>query len=143
MAYTLGQLVTQIKKGPAQFLPNYGDYPTGPGALPGGQNPGDGGGPVYSGGGTAPPSGSGTPAATTSSSTGWINSILNWLVQPGSATGSFLLRLLLFILGLICIAGAIYLYKGSNPLLAVPAKLAKGAVKAGSAAVKAAAQGEE
>lgn len=82
-----------------------------------------------------------SPSSTTS--TGWINSILNWLTQPGSATGSFLLRLLLFVLGLILIAGAIYLYKGSNPVLAIPGRLAKGAVKAGSAALKAAGQSEE
>lgn len=136
MALTLGELVTQISSpiGRTDFLGAGGAGTTGAGGATGA------GGvtinvPAGSTGSTAP--------ASSSSSTGIFNSLVNWLVQPGSATGSFLLRLLLFILGLIAIAGAIYLYKGSNPILAVPGKLAKGAVKAGSAALKAAGQGEE
>jgi hypothetical protein len=133
---TLGELVTQIQRGAAaEFLP----------APPGGGS-GSGGGSVTVSAPSTATGSTGTTAASTASSgiiNSIINSILNWMVQPGSPTGSFLLRLLLFVLGLICIIGAIYLYKGSNPILEIPGKLAHGAVKAGSAALKAASQGEE
>lgn len=87
-----------------------------------------------------------TTTTTTSSGSSWLQNLgnaINFLVNPSPAVGSWLLRLALFLLGLICIIGAIYLYKGSNPIMAVPAKALKGVVKAGTSAAKYAAQGEE
>ena len=77
-----------------------------------------------------------TPTSTSSSV------IPTWLSDLfGNAVGPQLLRLVLLILGLICIAGAIYLYKGvGSSIVTVPINLAKKAVKTG---VKAAAENTE
>lgn len=121
-------------------------YPTGPINLGGGQSPGDGSG-GGSGGGTAPPVGS---IGSTSAGVNCANPF-NYMVYPscwtgqaGQAIGAQLLRLALFLIGLICIIGAIYLYKGNNPVLTVPAGMVKGATKAVAGAAKNALQaGEE
>lgn len=52
--------------------------------------------------------------------------------------GSQLLRLVLLILGLICIAGAIYLFKPTSEIIAAPARAAKNAAKAAAAGAVAA-----
>jgi hypothetical protein len=143
MAADFSTLLGEIQK-PA-FLPNPGGG--GIGGI------GGGAGPVTNipvpggGGGTAP--GVVTNAATGGGSTlcpsfsiwnpfcwGQIGS------QAQACVGDFMLRIGLFILGFLCIGGAIYLYKGSG-VLAIPSKLARGTVKAGAHVLKAAAQSDE
>lgn len=68
---------------------------------------------------------SGTPAG---SSTGSGNveapAVFNGLVTCIMSPGSCLLRIVFLILGILCIAGAIYLYKPTNDLIVQPAKRA-------------------
>jgi len=93
---------------------------------------------------------SGSTGSTGSGSTGASGGVncqnpFNFLAYPScwtgassGALGSSLLRIALFLLGLIAIIGAIYLYRGSNPILAIPAKAAKGVTHAAVGAAKAA-----
>jgi len=116
-------------------------------APPGGiGSPGPGGGGITGPGGItiyAPPRGGTTTPPTTkkpdplapvtpgdvSGALGTATSLISCLASPGTC----LLRLVLLIIGLICIAGAIYLYKPTSELIAAPARAARDAV--GAAAV--------
>ena len=135
MAATLGQLETQFAT--PQFLAN---DPTG----------GLGNNPIQ----TGVPTGGGTTTQTTTQTTsggglGGITSCSTFSLwnpfcwgqigsQAAACVGDALLRIGLFILGLMAIAGAIYLYRGGGgtSILAVPGKLVGGAVKGTGAAFK-------
>ena len=114
--------------------------------------PGDPGGGGTGGGGIGintgiPVSTGGTTTTTTSTTPSTmqniLNNILSYFTGTGCGIGDFFLRIAFFILGFIAVIGAIYLYKSNNPLLALPGRIARGTVKAGTSALRAAAQGEE
>lgn len=106
-----------------------GGYPTGPITTTGGQSPGTGDGTTP--GGNLPASG-GTSGGS---------SIISFLTDPvGTFFGPQLLRLVLLILGLICVIGAIYLYKDTRGLVTAPVKAAAGVVKAAAQSAAAAAK---
>ena len=111
-----------------------GGFPIfGPGPIdPGG--PG-GGGPGY---GVTLPGGGGTTTTTTPTATSasWVQSLLNYFTGSGCGVGDFLLRIAFFILGFVCVIGAIYLYKGSNTILQIPGHIVRGTVKAGRTAIE-------
>jgi hypothetical protein len=159
---TLNQLVGQLQHGrlrPAFTLQN----PNGGGGVDTGGGGGDGfgsgfpilgpgggdGGPVLGGGGsgggggpsigvTLPGGGGGTSTTTTPTATSvsFLDSFLNYFTGSGCGIGDFLLRIAFFFLGFIAIVGAIYLYKGSNTILQIPARLTRGAVRAGKMALE-------
>lgn len=126
-------------------FPEPGTYGTGfPGFFPGGPGGGTGGGGGFPGPGPiqigvpGPTGGGGTTTTVGAHSASWIDSLLNYFTGSGCGVGDFLLRILFFILGVVAIIGAIYLYKGSNPIFAIPAKLTRTAIHhATTAAVEA------
>ena len=91
-------------------------------------------------GGGSTSGGSTTVGTTTGGATDCCTpSVLNlWCLQYQ------LLRFALFILGMICIAGAIYLFKpGGNSIVSVPITLLKGGAKLAGKTVKAVGQAGE
>lgn len=97
----------------------------------GGDTSGGGGdtGSFPSGGG-----GGGTTTTTTTTATPVTNASFN----PLSWFGLDFARILFVILGVICIIGAIYLFKPTSEIIAGPARAVGGAVKAGAAGAAAA-----
>lgn len=90
------------------------------------------------GGVTTPPilgGSSAPPVAVTS--TGWLASFLSLIGGLTSTGGNQLLRIALFLLGLICVIGAIYLFKPTTQIIAAPVNAVKSAAKAGAAVLKA------
>jgi hypothetical protein len=124
-APTFSQLLGEIK-GTTSLTPQ----------LFGGDPGGSPTGPVFSGGiptGGTPTGGTTTTTTTTSAPSSWLNSILNYFTGSsgtGCGIGDFFLRIALFVLGFIAVIGAIYLYKGSNPVLQIPARIARAGTKA-------------
>lgn len=101
---------------------------------------GGNGGPGYGvpiivggGGGTTPTTSTGTGTATSAS---WLDSALKYFTGTGCGVGDFLLRIAFFILGIGSIFAAIYLYKGSNTILQIPAHITRGVVRAGKTAIE-------
>lgn len=103
--------------------------PTGPIVFgspggPGNKGPtvtvGDGSGDGSSG------SGSTAPNASSAISLGQIGSLIACFLSPTTC----LLRLVMLILGIICVIGAIYLYKPTQQIIAAPARQLRDAVMA-------------
>ena len=105
------------------------DPSTGP-ITTGGDTSGDGG----SSGGVSPMSNSGGgTSTTTTSSSGACTGIFSFINPLCSIE-----RFAIFIIGLICIAGAIYLFKPTSQIIATPLNAAKEGVKAATTAAGAA-----
>ncbi len=117
-----------------QPLPSFGDPFLGTGGpgigVPSGPGPTIGG-PSYGvdiklptldkGGLNLPPQQGETPLLSSAATAG---NLISCFMSPTSC----LLRLVFLILGLICVAGAIYLYKPTSELVAAPARAARDAV---------------
>lgn len=75
--------------------------------------------------------GGGTSASTTCSGIGFFFSPSCWVNSAAGAVGNQLLRIVLLILGLLCVAGAIYLYKGpGSQIVSIPARAVGNAARA-------------
>lgn len=124
----LGRTNVNIGGGPggAGFLPN----PSGPGATGGGSS----GGPSLTGvvnlGGAL---GGAAQAAATLGPAGAGLGFLAGLFGGGTSVGSQLIRFVLLIIGLICIIGAIYLYKDTNTLIGGVVKKGRDALEVAGA----------
>jgi hypothetical protein len=129
--------------------PDCASGPCGQGCGTGGGGIGTGINPIVFHGGSGSGSGSsGTGSSGSGVSSGSTCSGFAFLVSPScwlTGAGNQLIRLILLLLGLIFIAGAIYLYKGpGSEITQLPVQVVKKGVKLVGSALKAAAQsGEE
>jgi len=111
------------------FLPGYGGAGGGGGLITVG-TPRKVPGGTQGGGGSSPTP---TSGATSASLGSFLGSPLGYLFGPS------LLRFVIFVLGLICIIGAIYLYKDTRFIVTAPVKAAKKAATTAATAAGAAA----
>jgi len=126
---SLSKIRMQFIEAPGPGITDPGIGGGGDGGIGGGGNFPPFGGPItYSPISTGSGGGGGGGGATlVSTPTSGISNPLSWLL---SGVGNQLLRLLFFILGLMAIAAAVYLYKPSaGNIVAVPIKAAKLAAK--------------
>ncbi|HEY6371856.1 MAG TPA: hypothetical protein VIX37_14845 [Candidatus Sulfotelmatobacter sp.] len=125
MALTLNPVLGQIRGGSPTLFVLGGGAPTG----------GSGGITI---GAPGPGTSTGTTTTTTTNTSllnpsSWLQSFFSSI---GCSVGDALLRIAFFILGFICVVGAIYLYKGNNTILQIPARLTRTAIRTGRTAME-------